>query len=210
MVMMWPPADQIPLPHLLGSFIQNPEELSMALFQKDVNPIPTKPSKSGSTSGYASSMQSSKNDPSKTVVSESDENTSKSESRLTVGPNIKLRGVEIEDCDTLVVEGYVEASMDSRVIEIAESGVYKGTVEIDIAIVRGRFEGELTARERLVVDASGDVSGIIRYGRLAIEEGGRVHGDLDEIDPQKPSQTTDTSKPKGEDEPKGKTPDLVA
>ena len=32
-------------------------------------------------------------------------------SRLIVGPNIKLKGVEITDCDTLLVEGRVEASM---------------------------------------------------------------------------------------------------
>lgn len=112
------------------------------------------------------------------------------ESRLTVGPNIKLRGVEIEDCDTLVVEGYVEASMDSRVIEISERGVYKGKVEIDTAIVHGRFEGELTARERLIVHTTGDVSGKIRYGRLAIEDGGRVHGDLDEISNTKSSSSS--------------------
>ncbi len=68
-----------------------------------------------------------------------------------------------------------------RVIEISETGVYKGTVEIDTAIVKGRFEGNLTARERLIVHTTGDVSGKIRYGRLAIDEGGRVHGDLDEI-----------------------------
>jgi hypothetical protein len=43
-------------------------------------------------------------------------------SKLTVGPNIKLKGVEITDCDTLVVEGTVEATMNSRVIKIAEQG----------------------------------------------------------------------------------------
>ena len=32
-------------------------------------------------------------------------------SKLTVGPNIKLKGVEITDCDTLVVEGTVEATI---------------------------------------------------------------------------------------------------
>jgi hypothetical protein len=31
---------------------------------------------------------------------------SESGSRLIVGPNIKLKGVEITDCDTLVVEGH--------------------------------------------------------------------------------------------------------
>src|SRR5436853_6481472 len=31
--------------------------------------------------------------------------------RLIVGANIKLKGVEIDDCDTLIVEGRVEATM---------------------------------------------------------------------------------------------------
>src|SRR5690606_10605538 len=46
-------------------------------------------------------------------------------SKLIVGRNIRLKG-EIEACDTLVVEGYVEASMSSRIIEIAEGGTFKG------------------------------------------------------------------------------------
>lgn len=99
-------------------------------------------------------------------------------SKLIVGPDIKLRGVEITDCDTLVVEGRVEATMNSRVIQIAERGGYTGTVGIDVAEVRGRFDGELTARSRLVIYATGSVSGKIRYGKIVIEEGGIVSGDV--------------------------------
>ena len=102
-------------------------------------------------------------------------------SKLIVGPDIKLRGVEITDCDTLVVEGRVEASMDSRVIQIAENGVFSGTVSIDVAEVRGRFEGELTARKQLVIHASGRVSGRIRYGTIRIEEGGEVSGEISNL-----------------------------
>src|SRR5690242_10206143 len=58
-------------------------------------------------------------------------------SKLIVGPDIKLKGAEITDCDTLVVEGTVEASMDSRVVQIAEHGVFNGTVSIDIAEIHG-------------------------------------------------------------------------
>jgi len=61
-------------------------------------------------------------------------------SKLIVGPDIKLKGAEITDCDTLVVEGRVEASMDSRVIQIAEHGVFVGKAGIDVAEIRGRFE----------------------------------------------------------------------
>lgn len=104
--------------------------------------------------------------------------TEESVSKLIVGPDIKLRGAEITDCDTLVVEGRVEASMDSRVIQITEHGVFVGKVGIDVAEIRGRFEGELTARKQLVIRATGRVSGKIRYGKVAIEEGGELSGDI--------------------------------
>lgn len=99
-------------------------------------------------------------------------------SKLTVGPNIKLKGVEITDCDTLVVEGLVEATMDSRVMQIAEHGAFKGSAEIDIAEIHGQFDGNLTVRQKLVIHATGKVTGKIRYGKLVIEEGGQLAGEI--------------------------------
>lgn len=99
-------------------------------------------------------------------------------SKLTVGPNIKLKGVEITDCDTLVVEGLVEATMDSRVVQIAEQGAFNGSAEIDVAEIRGEFHGNLTVRQKLVIYATGKVTGTIRYGKLVIEEGGQLSGEI--------------------------------
>src|SRR3954468_22844602 len=101
------------------------------------------------------------------------------EAKLTVGPNIKLKGVEITDCDTLVVEGSVEATMDSRMIQISERGSFKGSAEIDIAEIRGQFEGNLTVRQKLVIYATGKVTGRIRYGKVVIEEGGQLSGEIE-------------------------------
>jgi cytoskeletal protein CcmA (bactofilin family) len=78
----------------------------------------------------------------------------------------------------LIVEGRVEASMDSRVIQISERGVFAGKAGIDVAEIRGCFEGELTARKQLLICATGKVSGKIRYGKLAVEEGGEISGDI--------------------------------
>lgn len=100
-------------------------------------------------------------------------------SKLIVGPNIKLKGVEITDCDTLVVEGTVEATMDSRVIEIAEQGAFHGTAEIDVAEIRGVFDGTLVVRQKLVIYGTGKVSGKIRYGKVVIEEGGELTGQIE-------------------------------
>lgn len=99
-------------------------------------------------------------------------------SRLIVGPDVKLKGAEIHDCDTLVVEGRVEATMDSRVLRIAERGAFSGKVGIDVAEIHGEFEGELTARKQLLIHAGGRVRGTIRYGSLLVEAGGQVSGDV--------------------------------
>ena len=99
-------------------------------------------------------------------------------SKLIVGPNIKLKGVEIDDCDTLVVEGRVEATMVSRAIQIAEHGAFSGKVDVDVAEIRGAFQGEMTARRKLVIHASGRVSGKIRYGKMLVQEGGEMVGDI--------------------------------
>ena len=100
-------------------------------------------------------------------------------SQLTVGPNIKLKGVEITDCDTLVVEGTVEATMDSRVIRIAEQGAFRGSADIDIAEIHGEFDGTLTVRQKLVIYSTGKVNGKIRYGKVVIEEGGQLAGEIE-------------------------------
>lgn len=112
------------------------------------------------------------------VSSRREEAGKANESRLIVGPSVKLKGAEILDCDTLVVEGRVEAMMDSRVLRIAEQGAYSGTVSIDVAEIHGQFDGELTARSQLIIHTTGKVSGKIRYGKIFIEEGGQISGDI--------------------------------
>ncbi len=103
-------------------------------------------------------------------------------SKLFVGINIKLKGVEISDCDVLVVEGQVEATVYSKGLQIAKPGTLKGTAAIDVAEIFGEFSGELTARTRLVVHGSGRVSGKIRYGKLIVAEGGELSGDVRQLD----------------------------
>jgi cytoskeletal protein CcmA (bactofilin family) len=104
------------------------------------------------------------------------------ESKLVVGPDIKLKGVEISDCDTLVVEGRVEATLDSRILEISEHGVFQGTIAVDQAEIRGRFEGEITVRKQLVIQGTGKVSGKIRYAKIKVEEGAELAGDVAMLD----------------------------
>ena len=62
-----------------------------------------------------------------------------------------VRADRVEMALQTLDEGRVEAVLaDSRSIEIAESGLFKGNVQIDSAEISGRFEGDITV-ERLNV-----------------------------------------------------------
>ena len=56
--------------------------------------------------------------------------------------------------------------------------MFKGLAEIDVAEISGRFEGDLTARELLLVRSTGKITGTIRFGRLEIERGGEITGNV--------------------------------
>ena len=99
---------------------------------------------------------------------------------LSVGRGITLSG-EVNSCDKLLIEGSVDAKLTNcRAIEIAEGGLFKGSTSIDEAEIRGRFEGDLIVRNRLLIKATGRVSGTIRYGQIEIECGGQIFGDKKE------------------------------
>ena len=104
------------------------------------------------------------------------------EAKLVVGPDIKMKGVEVNDCDTLQVEGRIEATLDARVLHIAEKGVFSGIVAVDSAEIHGTVEGELTVRKQLVVHATGKLSGKIRYARITVEEGAEISGEISMLD----------------------------
>ena len=69
--------------------------------------------------------------------------------------------------------------MDSRVIQISERGAFKGSADIDVAEIRGLFDGNLTARQKLVIYSTGKVTGRVRYGKVVIEEGGQLSGEIE-------------------------------
>jgi cytoskeletal protein CcmA (bactofilin family) len=98
--------------------------------------------------------------------------------QLSVGRGITLSG-EINSCEKLFIEGSVEADLTNcRDLDIAEGGLFKGSTSIEAAEVSGRFEGTLTVHKRLLIKATGRVSGTIRYGQIEIERGGQISGDI--------------------------------
>jgi cytoskeletal protein CcmA (bactofilin family) len=100
--------------------------------------------------------------------------------KMVVGREICLSG-EIKSCDTLVVEGRVEADLkDCRTLLVLASGVVKGNATVERCEISGLFEGDLTARQHLLLRATGRIIGSVTYDQLEVERGGSITGRMTE------------------------------
>jgi cytoskeletal protein CcmA (bactofilin family) len=100
---------------------------------------------------------------------------------LVVGRGISVQGM-VQDAERLVVEGTVEATMiHAAELSVSLGGVFKGEVQVDMAEVAGTIDGTVTARNNLVVRATGVVLGTARCRKLQVEEGGQITGRIEMI-----------------------------
>ncbi len=122
------------------------------------------------------SPQSPGSRPSADASTSSGMDTSSGKRILTVGPQINMKG-EISSCDRLVIEGAVDATLaDVDTLEIAQEGGFKGRAEVRNAEISGLFEGDLICTDRLIIYATGRITGNISYSEIEIERGGQLTG----------------------------------
>ena len=106
---------------------------------------------------------------------------------LIIGPGVSVKG-EITSCHRLIVQGTIEAKLaDCPNVVIKEGGVFNGESTTEDADVQGSFDGRLVARKRLIIRATGRVSGNISHGEIEIERGGKISGEIDQNDESAPS-----------------------
>lgn len=117
---------------------------------------------------------------------------------LVVGRGISLQGT-VSDAERLVVEGTVESEMiQATELNVAQSGVFRGEVQVEDAEIAGLFDGTITVRGNLVIRATGKVNGTARYRKLSVEEGGVVSGRMETITESAPTRPLGASMPSGQ------------
>jgi cytoskeletal protein CcmA (bactofilin family) len=84
----------------------------------------------------------------------------------------------IETEGTLIVHGSVTGTIKCGSLEILQEGDVDANVEAENVSVAGKFEGEMICNGRLNILSTGTVIGEIVYGRLSIESGGKLAGNL--------------------------------
>ena len=98
--------------------------------------------------------------------------------KLIIGEGIRMSG-QIEHCDHLLVEGTVEATLsDAKLLDISETGVFYGTVEIEEGTIAGRFDGDMNVAGRLTIKSTGIINGSVTYKELAVEAGATIEGKM--------------------------------
>ncbi|ABS62369.1 protein of unknown function DUF583 [Parvibaculum lavamentivorans DS-1] len=112
---------------------------------------------------------------------------------LHVGRGLKLEG-KIQSCDSLVIEGDVQATIESGTLTISETGDVRGEATVDEAEVNGKFDGTLTVKKCLTINSSGRVTGTVRYGELKVEQGGQVSGEIRAAEDTKSDDRQETAR----------------
>ncbi len=98
----------------------------------------------------------------------------------TIGQSIIFKG-ELTGDEDLEIEGQVDGNVDlaNHQLTVGANGRLKAQVTAKSIIVIGQVIGDLTATERIEVQATGVVEGDLRAPRLNVQEGAVLNGSID-------------------------------
>jgi cytoskeletal protein CcmA (bactofilin family) len=98
-----------------------------------------------------------------------------------ISRGIKIRG-EVTGTEDLFVDGQVEGKLNltaNSCLTIGPNGEVKADLNAREIIVRGKVEGKITARDKLQIWSTGQITGEVQTDRLAIEDGALLRGKVE-------------------------------
>jgi cytoskeletal protein CcmA (bactofilin family) len=104
---------------------------------------------------------------------------------LVVTEDTVIRGVrEMRNCRQLEIFGYVEGDIAAKSVLVHKNGKLFGTLKTDSAEIHGTVQGEVVVKNLIDIRSSGNVSGNIQYGKLAMEIGGNLSAEVRNVPPE--------------------------
>lgn len=121
-----------------------------------------------------------------------------------IGAGIKING-EISGNENLLIEGQVDGRINlaGNDVTIGKSGRVVADVSAKTIRVAGEVNGDLKAKERVVISGSGNVRGNVIAPRVVLEDGAIFKGSID-MDPGD-SAITELAAAKSASKPNGAT-----
>jgi cytoskeletal protein CcmA (bactofilin family) len=96
------------------------------------------------------------------------------------------------------VNGNVRSSAEGGALSVSETGFIEGTVEVTNIVMNGTVNGDMFARERLVLGGKARVNGNVHYGVIEMAPGAVITGKLiplGESSDAAPAGVTEESEP---------------
>ena len=98
-----------------------------------------------------------------------------------ISQGIRIKG-EVTGNEDLFVDGLVEGRLNLTAnccLTVGPNGTVKADLNAREIIVRGKVEGKVTARDKLQVWSTGQITGEVQTGRIAIEDGALLRGKVE-------------------------------
>jgi len=112
--------------------------------------------------------------------------TPSANSKNILNSDIELKGT-IKFAGELTFDGKLDGDITSDgVLNLGDNAVVKGNVNVNSVVLRGKINGNITAKEKIEIKAKTELFGDIRSARLVIEEGVTFVG-KSEVNPNKVS-----------------------
>lgn len=107
------------------------------------------------------------------------EDAESARSTCAIGPGASFDGV-LSFWGLARVEGRLHGEVVADgTLEVGPEAYVHARIEVDVLVVEGLVEGEVVARERVQVLATGRITAAVRTPRLIVAEGGRIEGRLE-------------------------------
>ncbi len=109
---------------------------------------------------------------------------SNSSSKNVLNSDIELKGT-LKFTGELTFDGKLEGDITSEgTLFLGDNAVIKGTLDVGSAVVRGKVNGNVVAKDKIEIKAKTELFGDIKAAKLVIEEGVTFVG-RSEVNPNK-------------------------
>ena len=100
-----------------------------------------------------------------------------SASSLQIGNGVTITG-SIKADNEVTIQGTLDGDVDCHCLIVSKSGNIKGKIKTETMTIEGKSDGEITVNDLLQIKSTGSVSGKVFYGKIQVEDGGKLIGEI--------------------------------
>ncbi|TVR66570.1 MAG: polymer-forming cytoskeletal protein [Gemmatimonadales bacterium] len=100
--------------------------------------------------------------------------------QATIGRSIRIQG-DVSGDEDLLIQGTIEGNvtLGDHAVTVGPDGDVRAHIRARIVTVLGQVQGDLTADEQVILEASSRVQGDISAPRVVLQDGARFRGRID-------------------------------